>query len=358
LTSPGESSQRVASELVRVREGLQDIYEQAVATAGSAECRLRIGGHAVRLLYAGPDMWARLSPSFAHLIAADEDAAEPDLTVRIWDSASTGTRVPDSSLIPRLGQDPERPRYHSADLALDYHAYDVALSFLDRRSSEAFYCASDAALLTAHDIAYPLTTILNWWMGARGLYCVHAAAVGTEGRGALITGASGSGKSTTAMLCWGAGLQYAGDDYVLFGVEPPYAHSLYSSGRFDRRLLSTAAELFPAQGDRTPGDGKALVSAFELAPSRMPSGLPIDAILIPRISPGSATSVVPATRSAALLALAPTTVLNLPGGGPGAFRAIARLAERVPTLWLQLGSDLAGVAPVVMRALQGCAPLP
>jgi hypothetical protein len=54
----------------------------------------------------------------------------------------------------------------------------------------------------------------------------------------------------------------------------------------------------------------------------------------------------------ALAALAPSTLLGLPGSDGSAFPVMADLVRRVPCFQLELGSDLPGIAPAVRRALE------
>jgi hypothetical protein len=63
--------------------------------------------------------------------------------------------------------------------------------------------------------------------------------------------------------------------------------------------------------------------------------------------------VVAATAVAAVRALAPTTVFQLPRQDREAFASIVELARRVPCFHLELGSDLDGVAPVVAGVIEG-----
>jgi hypothetical protein len=54
-----------------------------------------------------------------------------------------------------------------------------------------------------------------------------------------------------------------------------------------------------------------------------------------------------------MLALAPRTVLQLPGGRPEALRAAADLLAKVPCYALEAGTDLAGVAAAVATEVGG-----
>ena len=78
-------------------------------------------------------------------------------------------------------------------------------------------------------------------MEASGRQLVHAAAVGTDEGALLITGRGGVGKSTTALACLEAGMQFLGDDYVVVGLDPePQVYRLYGSAK----LTSNSSSAF------------------------------------------------------------------------------------------------------------------
>lgn len=63
-------------------------------------------------------------------------------------------------------------------------------------------------------------TLFQWalleWFTYQGLHCIHAAGLATKGgRGILICGASGAGKTTTALSLIKLGLRLVGDDLIL-----------------------------------------------------------------------------------------------------------------------------------------------
>jgi hypothetical protein len=69
-----------------------DAYNAACAAVGSISRSYRIAGYTVRLCFAGGALEPMLTPALAHL--ASVDAAPPDLTLHLWDGASTGSAPP------------------------------------------------------------------------------------------------------------------------------------------------------------------------------------------------------------------------------------------------------------------------
>jgi len=68
---------------------------------------------------------------------------------------------------------------------------------------------------------------------------MHGAAVSLNGKSILLTAKGGSGKSTTALSCFFAGMSYLGDDYVTVkSGDVITTHSIYSSTKLFPDVLS------------------------------------------------------------------------------------------------------------------------
>lgn len=189
------------------------------------------------------------------------------------------------------------------------------------------------------------------WRGARFL---HGATLGLGGRGALIAGAGGAGKSATTISGLMQGLSTVGDDYVVleFG-DKPTAWPVY------RTLKQTPAALdrFPALRERTADiplnwHGKREFDVDLVRPDSMASRMEIGAILIPRQGGRRATSFEPAQPTAAFSALARSTFSQLPGAGPAGFAHLTRLTRQLPAFHLHLGSDPAEIGGSIRAFLE------
>ncbi len=68
-------------------------YNRAESNAGGGQERhFLIAGRPVRMQFAGPGLIPALTPALEHL--KDSPGSPPELTVLLWDSASTGTALP------------------------------------------------------------------------------------------------------------------------------------------------------------------------------------------------------------------------------------------------------------------------
>ncbi|MDQ2674061.1 MAG: serine kinase [Chloroflexota bacterium] len=334
--------------------GMQATFEEACRRAGGVVAHdYIVGGHPVRLRFAGPALVPRLAPALSHLAAPEP--LEPQLTISIWDGDSTGSGTPPG---PWDEVEDTGDRTHlcaGTRIRAVFYPEPPMMSFLDEPSGQACFWTRSAATVPFYETGSPFRPIFNWWMGSHGRQFAHAAAVGTEAGGVLLVGRGGSGKSTTAMACLGAGLRYAGDDHCLVSTDPiPYAHSLYCSGKLNPDSLERLPALRPAlsNGDRLDQE-KGLILLAGLAWPRVVAGFPIRAILMPQVHPGPETELVSASPAAALLALAPSTMLPLPKSHSAGLGALATLVRRVPCYRLRLGACLDDAPRVIAGLLAG-----
>jgi hypothetical protein len=325
----------------------------ARAAGGTAERDHLIGGLRVRLRFAGPALAPRMLPALSHLVTAATGA--PGLTISLWDAASTGTGVPPGPWHDP-GADPGQTHLCAGErIRAVFYPDPPLLSYLDEPAGRAYFWTRRAECIPFYESGSPLRPIFNWWMAQHGRQFAHAAAVGTSAGGVLLVGRGGSGKSTTALACLDAGLAYAGDDHCLVSMEEePYAHSLYSSGKLNPDSLVRLPRLrrAVANADRLDQE-KALLFLTSSAGDRVVTGLPIRAIVLPEIHQGRDTELLPASAAAALLALAPSTLLPLPKSHATGLAVLAGLVRRLPCHRLRLGACLDDAPRVLARLVGG-----
>jgi hypothetical protein len=170
----------------------------------------------------------------------------------------------------------------------------------------------------------------------------------------LLVGKAGSGKSTAALACVTSGLAYVGDNDVLVDGGPePSVHGLYCSAKLEpvhrRRALPALDRLLGST--EIWSRGKELFFLDGALRESVSTGLPLKAIVLPRVTPGERAVIRRVSSAAALLTLAPSTLFQLPGARRHRLRHMIRALERVPAYVLELGSNLETVAPAIRSVL-------
>ncbi|MEH1910263.1 MAG: serine kinase [Nostoc sp.] len=356
-----------ASEAIEERDRLayfQLVYEGFQRAAQISSCIDRfytIAGYSLCLRFAGSGLIPQITPALSHLMA--EPIAHPDLTICLWDNASTGTRLPllINSLLELirlhwtdyLGPRKEIKVYDGDRIRTNFHIGPNILSVLDRQQNLACYWIEDAQDIPYWEKGSPIQTILNWWTSDRQHQYIHAGAVGMPDGGILLVGKGGSGKSSTALACIDSPLMYASDDYCLVSTDPkPYVYSLYNTAKLKGQAdLERFPRLAPMVNNVERLElEKAMLFLHQHHPEKITRGFPIKAVLIPQVTGKLDTKLRPATAGTALKALAPSTIFQLAGSGQTAFGIMSSLIKQVPCYALELGTDMVQI-PIVIEHL-------
>ncbi len=336
---------------------------RAELQAGKTDHFFSIGGRSVRLQIIGEGFTKKLPPALSHLKQAAVDSTA--LTIYAWDDISTRTQLP--KLLSRYlyfielhcfdyrGPRNEMLDFHRETIRALMHLDPVIISLFDPQRSIALYWTCDVNKIPLWDWGSPLRIILNEWARLQQQFFVHSGAVGITKGAALFAGKSGSGKSTAALACLEHGnMKYLGDDYSLVGVEPePYVHSLYSTAKLKGLAdLEQFRQLLPMVGNKEKLDQqKALIFLAGAYRKKLSTGLPLRAILVPRITGKVESGTEPCSAITALKALAPSTLLQLPGTGKETMAFISELVRRVPAYTLHAGTSMSGISNAVESLL-------
>jgi len=361
VTSTAEQDQQAVFDLVALG------FERASETTGIIARDFLVAGLRLRLRFAGSALIPAIVPALAHLEV--ERAGDADFTIDLFDAASTGTPLPFLAArfveLTRLrwwevlqGRR-EIKGLNGADIQAVFHLGPDILVLRDAPRRRGLYWVEQAESIPYYEKGYPLSVLLNWWLGSRQRLMVHAASIGGAAGGVLLTGRGGSGKSTTTLACMTAGLTIAGDDYAAIELGSGVVHSLYNTVK-----LKTRADVdrFPGLAERVSNldrigeevdAEKAMVFLHEHYPERLVPSLPVRAILVPRIVDAVETVIVPAPAAAAFKALAPSTLFQLPGNAHATFRALAQVVRDIPSYEIQLGRDIGAIPGVISQFLDG-----
>ena len=231
------------------------------------------------------------------------------------------------------------------------------VSFFDLAHGRAIFWIYDDEHIQWYEIATPFRTIFHWFFEHRGIALIHSASIGKNGKGILVVGRGGSGKTSTALTVFEQEeLTYAGDDYVLVKMEPfPVVISLYCTAKvefdtFDRlpQLGSLRHMTMKVIGD------KEVLFPYAVHPEKIVKQLSIHSVLVPVIAYSKETTVQPLHSAQALLALAPSTIFQLQSEDTrsNSFEVLADLVKKIPCFELRLGIDATEIGEKVALLLQ------
>lgn len=329
----------------------RDAYSAALAQTDCLIHTYRIAEYTVRLAFAGPTLVPLLTPALAHLACPHE--LTPDLTLYLWDGASTGVEPPRPWSPEEIALRGEVPTWSNETILTAIQTDVNAVSILDRAQGVGFYWIDSPAALRAYEQAAPLKVLLHWWLRERGLTMIHAGAIGTEDGAVLIVGKTGAGKSTTTLTCLNAGLRYLSDDRCLLSLDPvPQAYCIYNSAKLHLQQMARFPTLLAQVNNLAAATTeKALLYLQQFAPQQVAPCLPIRAILLAKVAGTATTTLAPVSRMAVLRDFVTSTLVYQPGAVQAEVHMMTELVRRVPCYQINLGYDFPGIAPVVVQAI-------
>ncbi|MBJ7470530.1 MAG: hypothetical protein JHD16_04480 [Solirubrobacteraceae bacterium] len=310
----------------------EDLIERAVEAAANAAERhlLTLAGTSLTLDFGTTELAQALLPALSHHVVAGsplqdlKPALQPaGVRLIVWSDPLPpfpwgGQHLGRGGAITGLSDGPVR-----AVATTD----DSSLVLWDEHRQLACCWFAAPSSVTRWDRAAPLRVALHFALTQAHRHLVHGAVVGQGGRGVLLAGPGGSGKSTTTLACLDAGLDVVGDDYAVVDLrdEAPRAWNLYRSLKVGER-----------RADRD--DRRTLLLGAD-RPQQATMYLDLVAILLPRVTGGARSTLQPASRAAALRALAPSTLMQAPYEERPTLGALTALAQALPAWELGLGED-------------------
>jgi len=309
-----------------------------------------IAGKNIRVECYGELLAEKLSLALSHHKQA---TGTPELTIFTWDQSTTGEQL----ALPwqeKKCTEGNHENITDKNFFGVYIAGEESLNFYDKETSVGYFCVRDAKYLPDWAIGAPFRTILHWFLNKHDTHLMHGAVIGHHGNAVLLTAKGGSGKSTTALSCFLEGMDYLADDYAaITAKDMPTAHSLYHSAKVTKQGLELFPELKKIVWNKNFDEPeKAIVFLSDLFPGQVKTSAPLRAILIPKIT-GKETRIMPASKMEAFLAVAPTTLLQLPWAGTEKVTALKSIIEKVPCYFLELGSEIRKIPDVVKLFLDG-----
>lgn len=184
---------------------------------------------------------------------------------------------------------------------------------------------------------HPMIVPLLRWALDSDMVVMHCACAGAGGRGALICGRGGQGKSTLSLSCMKLGMDFVSDDYVLLtGSGPLSAMPIYKTVGMNPDMEDLLRPGLPVLKREGTFRDKLLLDASGKAYA---DSLPIRAIILPLIS--DAPGVRRAEPGRALVQMVHSSLTQLHVyRDPGLTRHMLERLSGLPVYELALGRDL------------------
>jgi hypothetical protein len=204
----------------------------------------------------------------------------------------------------------------------------------------------------------PLQRLMSMICRSLGVLDIHAALVARDGKGVLIVGGRGRGKTTASLDGLYGGLDYLGDDSV--GIAPAEGGfiglSLYASARVNPARLDRWPSIRDAWLPAGPEDEKALLLPAVSHPQRMIRRAQLVAIALPVVTGGRVRLAPAEPREAFEALLWESRDVRRFRLESNDFKWLAALTRTLPSYRLEVGSDPLAVAAGLAGLIDGAAP--
>lgn len=298
-------------------------------------------------------------PAYAELCARNirqktHAVSKPDLTVFLLDAETLGWPAPERWGADVFDRHAMNGALESAGLRGAYLHDPRVWQFFSPERQLGVQLIRRPGALPPWEQGAPLRAFLHWGLKARGIHLCHAATLGREGRGLLLVGAGGSGKSGTTLAGIAGGLETVGDDYCLLTAgERIAALPLY---RILKQDPEGVARVLGDGGAKTFGpvnwQGKFEIHESALQHSPFVETLDIRAIVIPEVAHAERSIFQPVSAALAMRAFAPSSSFQLPDGEKESIAFAAALCRRLPCFKLSLSTDSADIARTIGSFLE------
>ena len=295
-----------------------------------------IGEHCIRLQFQNNKLEKYICPALEHL-ETDNILLIPDLTIYINEGLSIADPFWSNDYIDPLSGDIKNipDRYY-----FNQNTTSQTISAIDFQLKKAIYSINSIDNLPLWDRGFPMRILLYTWFQKHDYIFIHAAGIGKNNAGVLLTGKGGSGKSTAALSCLSSNLQYAGDDYVMVDVKTCDAYSLYNTGKLEKVHARSFPHLYAfIKKSYNTNDEKSVLYVNEYNPAKIITKFNIKAILLPTHKGKRETIVCNTSKASAMKALAPSTIWLL-RTDKKMVTQIAELIRKLPCYDLETGTEL------------------
>jgi hypothetical protein len=211
---------------------------------------------------------------------------------------------------------------------------------LDKSVGQAVFWIASSGDIPFWEEAAPFKLLLHWYLVGTALTIIHGGIVTTSGRGVILGGPGGSGKSTTVAACLQEGLGVSGDDLVMIerGGSGWRGYALY-----DAVKLSTDDDIpvppILASAPSWQCGTKRLVRYSDATPDGFVAMSSLTALVQCVITGRNASALLPTPPSTMLRALAPPTAFLLRGREADTLGKIGALVRELPCFRFDLGKD-------------------
>lgn len=239
-------------------------------------------------------------------------------------------------------------------LIADFHAAGVLMMDSARGRADGYLIKPET--LHPNLIEYLFHIALIELLRRKGLYTIHATALEKHGRGILIPGNSGRGKTTSFISLLRSGYRYLSDDHPLLRDAGAQVEALPFPIKIN--VTDATVAFFPELREAPesvlrPGTPKRAFYAEEMYPTSVGAACEPAIVLFPHVVDASHSHLELLPKSRALEALLPQALLVYDQAvARTEFQVLAKLVKQVDCYRLHFGRDILDLPKLISPLLE------
>jgi hypothetical protein len=325
---------------------LKALYTSSTALNGST-VHVQLAEKILTIHFSSPEIKVYMLGSLSHIVL--DNASASDITIYCFDSPLL-TSFPWEG--KQYGVQGTIEGFNTVNFQTAYQHGSGAVMMYNRDTKEGIYWVKDFTDIPYWERSFPFRTILHWWSRDTSYILLHAAGIGQHSSSALLSGKSGSGKSSTTLSCLlRDDLFIAGDDYVLVDTATGTLYSLYNCAKVEWDNLERLDFLKPLVNTNIKEAEKAMIFMHETCTEKVMQRSKLEYAFIPMVCKASKTTIVKCTEAEVLKSIAPTTMFQLPFGQNETFQKCISLTKKLKSYKIELGTDASEIAAAISEFL-------
>lgn len=305
--------------------------------------RYLIGGFQVEIHYESESLYDYFNVALAHL--QSERGSQVNFEIFARDHQKLPQPFWDWSNIDNQGNLADSGR-----VSINYENWTGMLRLFDPIEGVGVFWIRELASIPIWHRSFPFRTLLTRFFEHTSIQPVHSAAVALQGKALLLAGASGSGKSSTALASLLNGLDFLGDDFNLVDVDSLIIHSLYGIAKLEKHQLQEFPSLrkLPGIGD----DDKDQIEVARHFPDKTARKAQLKAVIFPKIGGANTSSITAIPAQRALQEMSRSTLELLPGNRVSHFHKLGKICRTLPCYSLTLSADYEEIVDTLRNFLK------
>lgn len=331
----GEPFEKTTGDLNQLDDDLRGYV--GINTVDFAWCNYAIADTPFKVGYSHEELMSFFHPVIAHL--QDDFVGQSDLTIHVC--------LVDQRSFEHARTLLETTDWHlrtAATLKKLIFSWDGIIQVYNPKNHNAYYIVESIEKMPNWESSFSFRDILNWHFENTSIQFLHGAGLSINGKGVLISGVGGSGKSTTTMTGLLHGFQTVGDDFILVDVDQKRMYSVYSFVKLRQDgvelLMQYTDDSIVAKSVFQEHNQKFHLDLSVHYADHLTSRSSVDAILIPKVSMDKSPRIEVAEKEKVLAEILLSTLYLLHGYKQKISAKVKSIVSATPCYYFHLSKDL------------------